>query len=78
MKNFLAGFAIEIVVIINTISGFVTGLCLVGLFLAVDKDVLLILGFSLPIFIISVVYLRSKKITSEEFLGCLWPFSLPW
>ena len=78
MKSFFRGLVIQIVAIIAAISGLITIVCLVGLILNIDSDIIYVLLASVTILSASIVFLRSKKITWEEFLACIWPSFGPW
>ncbi len=77
MKNFFRVLVIEVVAIAAFISGLITILCLIGFVINIDYDVAYILLFSTSILILSITYLRIKKVTWEEFTACLW-LGLPW
>ncbi len=78
MKNFIKSIILQLVVIVATISGLITGLFIVVGFLTKNADVIYILSFSVPALIISAIFLYRKKITWEEFLAALWPYNMPW
>ena len=71
MKDFLPALVIQIVSILMSVSAVITVLSAVGLIFITDAFFWYLLAGSVPVLVVSVWYLRYKKITWQEFWEAL-------